>query len=92
MLELVIGLIVGVVGALNWGLDPSGALVVGGTVAVLLYAASCLVWPYRKCWVCGGENKSGDGRGNYHYRWTRCWWCWGAKDNRRIGARLMRRG
>lgn len=91
MPELVIGLLVGIWVGVDWGFDPSGAAVVGGVVSLLAYFGSCLVFPYRPCWWCHGDRKQGDGRGNYR-RKRACWWCRDAKDNRRVGARLMGRG
>lgn len=92
MLELIVGLAVGIWAAIGWGFDPQGALIVGAVFAVLVYVASCLVFPYRRCGICGGQDKVHDGRSNYRHRWTRCIWCRGAKDPRRIGARLLGRG
>jgi hypothetical protein len=92
VLELMIGLAVGIWAAIGWGFDPQGALIVGGVFAVLVYAGSCFVWPFRRCGICGGQDKVHDSRGNYRHRWSACWWCRGAKDPRRIGAWLMGRG
>lgn len=92
MPELSIGLLVGLALALRGGLDPAGSLVVGAIAAVVLYMASCWVWPYRTCRWCAGRDTVGDGRGNFRLRWTTCWWCHGQKPNRRFGARLMGRG
>jgi hypothetical protein len=91
MPELVVGLLVGVWLGMDSGFDPNGAAIVGGVAALATYFASCVVWPYRRCWRCGGDDRHFDGHGNYRHKRT-CFWCKGAKDNRRIGARLMGRG
>lgn len=90
--ELAIGLVVGFLLAVQRGLDPAGAFVVGGVVAVVAYLASCVVFPYRRCPLCGGRQNVGDNRGNYRRRWAACVWCKGERDNRRVGARLLGRG
>lgn len=90
MPELIAGLLVGFYVATRYELDPQGSLVVGAVAAVLVYLASCWVWPYRTCRICGGNDKAGDGRGNYR-RKRACWWCKGARDNPRIGAMLTGR-
>lgn len=89
MPELLLGLLVGTVLAARAGLGGSGALLVAGTVAALLYLASCFVWPYRACWRCSSDDRAGDGRGNYRRR--RCWWCKSVRDNPRVGAQLIGR-
>lgn len=91
MPELVVGLLVGVWMAGKVGFDASGSAIVGGVAALAAYFLSCLGWPYRRCWWCGGDRRQGDGRGNYRIKWA-CWWCRDAKHNRRLGARLMGRG
>ena len=91
MAELGIGLFVGFWLGGYFKLPPSAALVVAGLVALITYFLSCLIFPYRQCWWCGGDRRQYDGRENYRYKRT-CWWCRGESDNRRIGARLMGRG
>lgn len=90
MPELIAGLLVGFYVATRYELDPQGSLVVGAVAAVLVYLASCWVWPFRKCWRCGGDDRAGDGRGNYR-RKRACFICKGERDHPRIGARLLGR-
>ena len=92
MPEILLGLLVGVLLGARYGLDPQGVLVTGGVVALLLYMGSCYVFPYRRCWLCGGETRRHDERGNYRYRWFACFWCRSERDNKRLGARVMGRG
>jgi hypothetical protein len=92
MPELLIGLFAGIWVGMDAGFDASGSAVVGGVASLLAYMGSCLVWPYRACFVCGGRQNVGDGRGNFRHRWSTCLWCRGAKENRRLGARLLGRG
>jgi hypothetical protein len=92
MPELVAGLIIGVILGTRGGLDPVGAFIVGGIVAVAAYMVSCWLFPYRTCRWCSGRDVVGDGRGNFRLRWTTCWWCRGQRPNRRLGARVMNRG
>jgi hypothetical protein len=89
--ELLTGLFLGLWAGVEWGFDPAGAMVVGGLAAVAAYMASCLAFPYRRCWWCGGDRKQDDGRGNYRVK-RACWWCRDEKHNRRVGSRLMGRG
>jgi len=89
--ELVIGLLVGIWLGIDAGFDPSGASVVGGIASLAAYFLSCLGWPYRRCWWCGGDRKQDDGRGNYRVK-RACWWCRDARNNRRVGSRLIGRG
>jgi hypothetical protein len=60
--------------------------------AVAGYLASCAVFPWRRCWWCGGTKFRGDGHGNLRERG--CVLCGGVGLVRRAGAVLlgMRRG
>lgn len=72
---------------------PAGVpLTLGAALgALVLYLASCAVYPYAACpWCRGRSTKRGDGSGHYR-RAAECWVCEG-KDFRRLGARLMGRG
>lgn len=89
MPELLFGLLVGVVVGSQWDWSPTGILALGGAIAVALYLGSCWLFPYRRCPLCGSDERVHDNDGNYRRRWFACWWCRGAKHNRRIGSRLM---
>lgn len=90
MPELIVGALVGIWLAAHNGVDGVGVLVVSALASLGLYFLSCQVFPYRRCWKCHGDDRAGDGRGNYR-RKRACWWCKGEKDNRRIGARISGR-
>lgn len=59
-------------------------------IALVLYLGSCWIWPYAKCWWCGGVRKRGDGLGHFRRR-GKCRVCDSAMYVR-IGARLLGRG
>lgn len=90
MLEMLIGAVVAVALSM-WANTPDTLLPGIPAASLVLYMLSCWVFPYRRCWRCGGDDRHDDGRGNYRHK-RPCWWCGGAKDNRRIGARLIGRG
>ncbi|WP_435120749.1 hypothetical protein [Micromonospora tulbaghiae] len=57
--------------------------------AVLGYALSCAVRPYRDCWLCDGK---GHHRAKSNRKLSRpCWWCKGAGKRLRYGRRLWNR-
>lgn len=90
MAELLIGVAVGVLFGAHYDLDGQAALGVAAGSALLLYAASCAVWPRRKCWRCRGAKFRTDGRGNLRDR--RCLVCSGAGTVRRVGSVLLGSG
>ncbi|MGH3099277.1 MAG: hypothetical protein ACRDMV_25130 [Streptosporangiales bacterium] len=65
--------------------DPTGPLVLGGLVVTVGYLAACAVWPFARCWRCGGSGKfrSPSGRA-----WRRCRRCRGTGRRVRYGRRV----
>ncbi|WDZ87159.1 hypothetical protein [Micromonospora cathayae] len=58
-------------------------------VAALLYAGSCVVWPFGDCWVCSG---TGHHRSASARRLSRpCRWCKAAGKRLRLGRRAWNR-
>jgi hypothetical protein len=68
--------------------DPFVRLVtIGGTLWLLVavYAVSCWVWPFARCWICEGTGKRARADGRV---WRPCRWCRGTGRRLRIGRRL----
>ena len=55
-------------------------------VAILIYAGSCIIRPFRDCWLCDGK---GHHRSKRNRKLSRpCWWCDRTGKRLRIGRRL----
>ena len=60
-----------------------------GLVLVLAYAGSCVVRPFRDCWLCDGH---GHHRSKSNRKLSRpCRWCRSSGKRLRIGRRLWNR-
>lgn len=68
--------------------DVPGWLTLAGlalVLAALVYAASCIVFPFGRCWCCSGDGKHHRKDRKVH---RRCRWCKGTGARLRIGRRM----
>lgn len=67
-------------------MTPRGIATLAGLVAlvVLVYAGSCWLFPFRKCFLCKGLGR--DERDDREV-FRDCWWCKGTGRRLRFGRR-----
>jgi hypothetical protein len=49
------------------------------------YVASCVWWPFARCWLCDGSGRRTPRRTSRVFR--NCWWCKGSGRRLRLGRR-----
>ncbi len=91
MVEIALGMLVGVMLGARNGWPVETTVVVGFVAGAALYLGSCSVWPYRRCWLCKGKSTRRRGVGGSYRRASACLVC-GGQDYQRLGARLLGRG
>lgn len=68
---------------------PAAAAIGSLLAAALVYAVSCAVWPFARCWVCHGQAHHSP-RGNHRIS-RPCRWCKASGRRLRIGRRVWNR-
>ena len=87
MIGLVLGGVLGLFLAAQFGVDGGGAWVITAFFAGLGYLAWCAAFPIVKCWWCKGREFMTDGHGGMRQR--PCPRCRRRRLIRRPGARLI---
>lgn len=92
MIELVLGVGLGLLLGSRAGWPVEAGVVAGIPIGVVLYFLSCAIWAVVPCWNprCSKKQPMRKGPGKARRRRRPCRVC-GGGDNKRIGARLMGR-
>ena len=87
MIGLVLGGVLGLLIAAQFGVDREAMWVITAFFAFLGYLGWCGLFPIKVCWRCKGKAFMTDGRGGMRER--PCWRCKRKRLIRRPGARLI---
>lgn len=93
MVELAIGVAVGLLFGFSQGWPAAAGAGAGLILGLGIYVLSCAIWTYVPCWWpwCSKRDSTRKGPGRAYRRRKPCRVCKG-RDYERLGARLFNRG